>query len=74
MNRLRDIFPNIVTIDHSSVVPSFDEVKRVDHRKREIADLFSEFYHYVTGEVWTDEQRAAFSTVINRMNESERLT
>ncbi len=73
MSRLREVFPNLVTIDHANIVSPNNQVERVDHRKREMADLFSEFYNFVTGETLTNEQRAAFSTVINRMKESERL-
>jgi DNA repair protein SbcD/Mre11 len=73
MNRLREVFPNLVAIDHASIVPSDIELQRVDHRRREMADLFSEFYNYVTGEVLTEDQKDTFSAVINRMKESERL-
>jgi DNA repair protein SbcD/Mre11 len=73
MNRLREVFPNLVAIDHTSILPSGNEIKRGDHRRREMADLFNEFYNFVTGEALTDEQITAFSAVINRMRESERL-
>lgn len=73
MNRLREVFPNLVALDHASVIPSEMAIRRVDHRKREMTDLFSEFYSFVTGEALTEEQRTFFSGVVNRMTESDRL-
>ena len=73
MTRLREVFPNLVTINHASITPLDTEVKRIDHRKREIADLFNEFYSFVTGEALTAEEKVIFSDIVNRMKESERL-
>lgn len=72
MNRLREVFPYLVTIDHPSVIPIGNDTNRVDYRKRELIGLFGDFYQFVTSEKLTNEQIAAFSDIVNRMKESER--
>jgi exonuclease SbcD len=72
MSRLREVLPNIVTIDHPSITPFTDNIKPVDVRKRDVASLFGDFYHYVTSEELTKEQATAFSDIVNRMRETER--
>lgn len=72
MNRLREVFPYLVAIDHTSLIPVGGDLNRVDHRKRELIGLFGDFYKYVTDEDLTEEQVAAFSSIVNRTRESER--
>jgi len=73
MNRLRDVFPNLLAIDHPSRELFNESINRPDHRKQELTGLFSDFYVYVTGEDLTEEQKTVFSEIVNRMSESERL-
>ena len=72
MNRLREVFPYLVVIDHTSLIPVGGDISHVDHRKRELIGLFGDFYKYVTDENLTEEQITAFSNIVNRMRESER--
>lgn len=73
MGRLREVFPYVVSIDHGrDLMTSNNSTGRVDHRKRELVALFGDFYEYVTGEALTEEQSAVFTTVVNRLRESER--
>lgn len=72
MGRLRDVFPNLVNIDHIGLMGGGANVTRVDHRKREMLSLFDDFYAFVTGETLTEEQSEAFARVVNRLRQDER--
>jgi len=72
MNRLREIFPNLVTIDHPGLMPSGDNNGRVDYRKKELVGLFGDFYKFVTNEELTNEQTTAFTNIVNNLRERER--
>jgi len=74
MDRLREVFPYLVAIDHPIMIPPIGDINRVDHRKRELIGLFGDFYEFVSGEGLSDEQIAVFSNIVNRMREDERLT
>jgi exonuclease SbcD len=73
MGRLREVFPNLIYIDHTGLMSGGDNINYVDHRKREIVGLFSDFYTFATGEALTQEQIAAFANIVNRLRENERL-
>ena len=73
ISRLREVFPNLVNIDHTGLMSGGDNINHVDHRKREIIGLFNDFYTFATGEALTREQIAAFATIVNRLRENERL-
>ena len=72
MGRLRDVFPNLVSIDRTGLINSSGKVERVDHRQREMAGLFKDFYEFVTGEALTEEQGRVFARIANRVRQSER--
>ena len=72
MGRLRDVFPNLVNIDHAGIMGDGVNAPHVDHRKREMLSLFDDFYEFATGEALTEEQRLAFATVVNRLRQDER--
>jgi exonuclease SbcD len=72
MNRLRDIYPNITSIEHTNVLPPGTATIHMDHRERELIQLFQDFYQQVTGEELTGEQSEAFSEIANQVKESER--
>jgi DNA repair protein SbcD/Mre11 len=46
MDRLRDVFPNLVALDHESLIPVGGDINRLDHRKRELIGLFNDFYAF----------------------------
>lgn len=73
MGRLREVLPNLVNIDHAGLMNRGNDINRIDHRKREIISLFSDFYKFVMGEPLTQEQSAAFAAIANRLRESERI-
>jgi len=73
IGRLREVFPNLIYIDHTGLMSGGDNINHVDHRKREIIGLFNDFYTFATGEALTQEQIAAFATIVNLLRESERL-
>jgi len=73
-NRLREVFPNFAELKRESLIPVGGDINRIDYREREPIGLFSDFYAFVTGEDLTEEQKAVFSDIVNRMRESERLT
>lgn len=72
MGRLRDVFPNLVNIDHAGLTSSGGNTTHADFRKREILSLFGDFYTFVTSETLTEEQSNAFATLVNRLRQSER--
>lgn len=72
MGRLRDVFPNLVSIDRQGLINNIGKVERVDHRQREMLGLFRDFYKFVTDEPITEEQMSVLVRVANRVRESER--
>ncbi len=74
MGRLRDVFPNLVSIDRKGLMNSVGKVERVDHRRREMIGLFKDFYEFVTGEPVTEDQVEVLARVANRVRQSERET
>jgi exonuclease SbcD len=73
VGRLREVFPNLINIDHAGLNTPGERINHVDHRKREIVALFNDFYQYATGEALTQEQVTAFSDIVKRVRENERL-
>jgi hypothetical protein len=45
---------------------------RVDHRKMNDTELFDSFFFQATGERLTQEQGAAYASVVNGMRQRER--
>ncbi len=72
MGRLRDVFSNIVNMDHPGLAGRNSPVEYKDHRAREPLSLFDDFYTFATGEPPTAEQRAAFAAVVDRLRQEER--
>jgi DNA repair protein SbcD/Mre11 len=73
MGRLREVFPNLVNMDHPGLTGRNDPVEFKDHRTREPLSLFDDFYAYATGEPPTPEQRTAFAEIVDQLRQEERL-
>jgi len=73
MSRLREVYPNVLHLERpNSVNRESGSRSPGDHRKRTDADLFADFFAYVTGEPITEEQTAAYEVVARRVrDESE---
>ncbi len=72
MSRLRKVYPNVLHIERS--LRELDPGQRAsarDHRGRNDADLFGDFFNEVTGDELTQEHRDAFVGVVLEMDSQE---
>jgi exonuclease SbcD len=70
--RLRDVFPNFIGIDRAGLMNPSAKIERPDHRQRDVAGLFKEFYQFVTNEALTEEQGKVLARIANKVRQSER--
>lgn len=70
--RLRDVYPNVLELELAYMMrATSSDPTRVDHRTLGPAELFAQFYQYVNGEPWTEDQAASFSSVSNGVTQEE---
>jgi exonuclease SbcD len=64
MGQLRQIYPNLLHVQRALPVVSGDAaIVRLDHRRTSTDQLFSSFFHQVTGQDLTEAEIAAFAEV-----------
>lgn len=76
MNRLRQVYPNIMQIEWSAGAAGRDGLgclagAGVDHRNRTELELFREFYEQVTGEAMSEDEITALTALLEQAK-SER--
>lgn len=73
MGKLREVYPNLLALETRQFLGDVGElVVKGDHRKMSPLSLFTEFYLQVTGDVLSEEQTAAFSQVVRKMDGLDR--
>jgi DNA repair protein SbcD/Mre11 len=73
MGKLREVYPNVLHVERPSLDSSGSTPVRVtDHRRRDHADLFGDFFVEVTGEALSQEQAAAYRSVVDELRRQER--
>lgn len=73
MGKLRELYPSVMQIERPAFMNIVNgEAGTRDFRKRDMLSLFSDFYKEVTGELLADEHVSVFTSVIERMLQSER--
>ncbi len=74
MGRLREVYPNVLSIKR----PKFDNNSpvqcRSDHRKMSEVELFSDFFKQTTGQEINDDQRTTFSSAVEILLKKDRET
>jgi exonuclease SbcD len=73
IGKLREVYPNVLHLA-PRIRPAADgEGERaIDHRKMTETELFAAFYHEVTGEPLSSEQRKAFVAAAERLRQADR--
>lgn len=73
MGKLRSVYPNVLHIERTYLTTG-DERRgtRTDHRKMTEEELFASFFQQVTGEELSEEEKSAFSSIVNSMRQRER--
>lgn len=73
MGKIRNVYPNTLHIERPQFI-SGNNTLNIDSnfRKMDIADLFSSFYKQVTDIEISEEQKAAFSDIARKFNNSLR--
>lgn len=72
MARLREVYPNVLHLERPCPALGEGSPGPVgDHRKRTDADLFADFFIQVTGEPITEEQAAAYESVVQGLRNQE---
>jgi exonuclease SbcD len=72
MGKLREVYPNVLEIRLPEATAGEDAASRIDHRKMTEIDLFTRFYHNVTGEALSAEQRKAFVRAVDLLAQEDR--
>lgn len=73
IGKLRDVYPNVLDLQRAALREGGElSGTHGDHRKRETADLFADFFVQATGEALAEAQRAAFAATVDRQRERER--
>jgi exonuclease SbcD len=73
MGKLRDVYPNVLEIKRPAISAEIPGAgPRIDHRKTSEIELFAGFYHEVTGEALSAEQRMAFIGITERLRRQAR--
>ncbi len=73
MGKLREVYPNVKHVERPALVTSGrDDRPRVDHRKLNDLQLFDSFCMEMTGEPLSDEQRAAYESVVDDLRRRQR--
>jgi len=72
MNRLREVYPNIMQVDWSVGLGGAGGPERlagagVDHRSRTELELFCEFWEQVTGEPMGEDETAAVVALLEQV-------
>ncbi len=73
MGKLRQAYPNVLHIERPCLTVAGDmRGPSADHRKMTEVDLFSSFFSQVTGESLTEEESAAFASLVETLHQQER--
>jgi exonuclease SbcD len=73
MGKLQEVYPNVLHIERP-VLTVGGEVcgTQIDHRKVSDAELFASFFSQVTGDELTEEEAAAYASVVDEYRRRER--
>lgn len=73
MGRLREVYPNVLHIERTAfAAPEALDVSRADHRRRDTADLFGDFFTQVTGQDFSEELRGLFVEETDTLHQCQR--
>jgi exonuclease SbcD len=73
IGKLREVYPNVLHLAPRIRASAEGEKGRaIDHRKMTETELFAAFYHEVTGEPLSSDQRKAFVAVAERLRQADR--
>lgn len=71
--KLLEVYPNLLHLERPHLALSADRAThRPDHRKLNDLDLFSAFFHQVTGEELSHRHEVAYESVVNELRLSDR--
>lgn len=75
MGRLREVYPNTLHIERIGLTGGQGPARiETDHRKLDDSDLFNAFFSQVTGDEPSQEEIAAYHSVVDAMRQQERET
>ena len=73
IGKLREVYPNVLHIARPGLMVGGEmHGSPADHRKMNDTELFASFFQQTTGEPLTEEQRAAYTSVVNCMHQRQR--
>lgn len=72
MGQLREVYPNVLTIDRSRVAGQAGEAVAVDPSSKSETEHFAAFFEYVCGEPLDEAERLAFAEVADRIERRRR--
>jgi exonuclease SbcD len=73
MGKLREVYPNVLHLPPRAPADEAESDRpAIDHRKMTETELFTAFYHEVTGESLSAEQRKAFTGVADGLRQAAR--
>jgi exonuclease SbcD len=73
MGRLKEVYPNVLHVERACLaVPGTDRKHGGDHRKLNDLDLFAAFFSQVTGTSLTQEEAAAYESIVDDLRRRER--
>jgi len=73
MGKLREVYPNVLEIKRPSLMGAGDVgTKRFDHREYSADELFEAFYKQTTGEILSEKQGQAFSSIVDKLRRDDR--
>lgn len=73
MKQLRTVYPNILLLEKASKrLEDSGEKKKVDIKTKSLDEQFSEFYHYISDEEATEDEKNVFNKAYQDIRKEER--
>jgi exonuclease SbcD len=73
MGRLREVYPNVLHLERPFLsLDNPDRISTPDYRRLSETELFTSFFHEVTGEELTPDQEASLTRVVDEWRRKER--
>ncbi len=73
MSRLRKVYPNTLHIERANIMLPTSRLNcSIDHNKLSEQEIFSSFFHHVTGEVMKDNYKTMLIKILNKLEAKDR--
>jgi exonuclease SbcD len=73
MKQLRAVYPNILLLERASkLVEDNGKKDKVDIKSKSLDEQFMDFYHFISGEEVTEDEKNVFSKVYQDIRKEER--